>query len=277
MGFFSFFNKNKKLHEATLFHGLDIAKKGIDKETSNISSTEIQNKLSNAKMSDLEISATEHYAKGDFSKAFLLYEELSILKPAEGLYSLGTCYLQGKGTEVNHTKAFDLFSQATALNYPKAMVSLALCYQMGYGISVNQKKSMELEDSAISLNEPFAYFYRAIRYNTGTGVKKNLNQTFKYLSKANIPIAFYSLGYMYKNGLGTEINHQEAFKFFKKSSESGDPRGMGELINYYYHIKYGNYDKSQALYWAEKIYSLSDILPKMNIERAVNVIKILKS
>lgn len=276
MGLLNFFIPKKKRYEAALFNDLDMAKRALDKKRSNISSKELENKLKNSSnMSDLEISATVHYAKGDFNKAFSLYEQLSTLEP-EGLYSLGTCYMQGKGTSVNHSKAFDLFTQAAALNHPKAMVSLALCYQTGDGTKIDQKKAMQLEDAAIELDEPLAYFLRAMRYHMGFGVRKNLKQTFNCLCKADTPLAFFSLGYMYKHGLGTEINHKEAFKFFKKSSDTGDPRGMFELAFYYHNGKSGHYDKAEAWYWAEKFYKLTESEPKINSQRVLSTIKKLK-
>lgn len=62
--------------------------------------------------------------------------------------SLGRCYLEGLGVEIDHARAFELLKEAADLGIVVALFYLGECYRNGYGVRMNLKKALQLYGEA---------------------------------------------------------------------------------------------------------------------------------
>lgn len=127
----------------------------------------------------------------DEDSAFECYEKGAEYGDVESIYSLGSCYLYGNGTEKNIDKAIELFEDASDKGNGRAMVHLGELYEEGEEIDLD-------EDLA------FIYYKKACRVET---YKKE---------------SHYRIGLCYYNGIGTAINKNLGVKYIREAAECGN-------------------------------------------------------
>ena len=80
------------------------------------------------------------------------------------------------------------------------------------------------EEAAAEMGNVEAQYSLAVKYYEGDGIEKNLQEAFKWYSKAakqGHAEAQYSLAYMYSAGEGVEKDLQEAFKWYSRAAKQG--------------------------------------------------------
>lgn len=164
--------------------------------------------------------------------AFKLFLEAYDLEFPGSSKNLGTCLFYGWGTQKDPDKAFQLFLQAQEegedVNY-----SLGNCYLEGVGVEVNLEKAAEYykkDNSASGINKIAEAFLK------GKGVEKNYDEAFKYYQMAadmGSSVALNEIGDMYYNGYLGPINYIEAVKYYRKSIETGYEYAMKNLARCY--------------------------------------------
>lgn len=157
-----------------------------------------------------------------------------------GLYSLGLCYIYGKGVQQSYEKGFNLLKEAKDKNCEYAACYLRENY---YGPELVGKASAGDSDAQLKLGGCFL---------EGLGVEKNPKEGFQWIKRAadqENKNALNVIGILYENGTGTAKNGKMAVDSLKKASDRGNISAQnrlgyiylkGELVkkNIYESIKY---------------------------------------
>jgi len=91
-------------------------------------------------------------------------------------FTLGKCYLYGRGTEKNYQKAVEWLEKAVAQNNPGAFNSIGVCYYYGYGVRQDYREAVKYFRRAAENGEEYAYLNLASCYLYGHGVSQDLKQ-----------------------------------------------------------------------------------------------------
>ena len=104
---------------------------------------------------------------------------------AEGLYLLGLCYDQGRGTEKDANRAVECWQGAAAKGFAPALVTLGMAYANGYGgLEKSIEKAVENYEQAASLEDARGYYSMAVCYDQGKGVEKDAAKAVAYARRA---------------------------------------------------------------------------------------------
>ena len=121
----------------------------------------------------------------DTTAGFAWMERAAATDDAEGLYLLGLCYDQGRGTEKNPDLAAECWRKAAALNHAPALVTLGMAYANGYGgLEKNMEKAVENYGQAALLEDARGYYCMAVCYDQGKGVEKDAAKAVAYARRA---------------------------------------------------------------------------------------------
>jgi TPR repeat protein len=137
-----------------------------------------------------------------------------------GLYSLGLCYVDGKGVQQSYEKGFNLLKEARSQN-----CEYAICYlrENYYGPELAGKASAGDSQAQLKYGRCFL---------DGLGVEKNPEEGFKWVKKSAEEGNKYALnviGILYEKGVGTDKNAAMAVANFKKASEKGNVSAQTRL------------------------------------------------
>ena len=141
-----------------------------------------------------------YLGNGDYDKALKYATEAAEKNDKEGLYVLGTLYLNGYGVEKDDLKSFEYYIQAAAMGSEDAFNQLGWMYQNGYGVEEDPSQ---------------AYFW----YNEAAQKGDN--------------VGMYNLACCYKSGYGVGEDIEIAVEWYKKSADLGYVDAMFELADYY--------------------------------------------
>ena len=91
-------------------------------------------------------------------------------------FTLGKCYLYGRGTEKNYEKAVEWLGKAVAQNNPGALNSMGVCYYYGYAVKQDYREAVKYFRRAAENGEEYAYLNLASCYLYGHGVSQDIKQ-----------------------------------------------------------------------------------------------------
>ncbi len=121
----------------------------------------------------------------DIAAGFAWLKRAAETDDAEGLYLLGLCYDQGRGTEKNPDLAAECWQKSAALNHAPAMVTLGMAYANGYGgLEKNMEKALENYGQAALLEDARGYYCMAVCCDQGKGVEKDATKAVAYARRA---------------------------------------------------------------------------------------------
>ena len=121
----------------------------------------------------------------DTAAGFAWLQRAADAADAEGLYLLGLCYDQGRGTEKNFDRASECWQKSAALNHAPALVTLGMAYANGYGgLEKNMEKAVENYGQAALLEDARGYYCMAVCYDQGKGVAKDASKAVAYARRA---------------------------------------------------------------------------------------------
>lgn len=144
-----------------------------------------------------------------------LAREAAAENDAEGLFIVGSCYINGIGVERDNQKAFELLQQSLNLGYDKAKRLLAFIYARG------------------------------------EVVKRDLARAEQYLHNRmdqNDEVAWYYMGWMVYNNVFPHIDQPECIDYFKKAIDLGYKEAAITLAEEYETLC----EPEQADYWYQK-------------------------
>ena len=139
--------------------------------------------------------------------------------------SLGQCYLNGYGTDVNPKIAAQWFEKAANLGNPNSQISIGLLYKEGNGVNKNYGVARQWFKKAADKNDVKGLFHLGMSYMIDEfGNIDDPEQGLVWIRKAaalNYPIALYILGLAYRDGLGMDQDLYKAKDFLRKASSLG--------------------------------------------------------
>jgi len=141
-----------------------------------------------------------------------------------GLYSIGLCYLDGKGVQQSYEKGFNLLQKAKSKNCEYAKSYLRENY---YGPELAGKASAGDSEAQLMLGRC---------YLEGLGIEKQPEVGFVWIKKAadnGNKNALNVIGVLYEKGIGTEKNAMKAIDSFKKASDKGNANAQTRLGDIY--------------------------------------------
>lgn len=118
----------------------------------------------------------------DESKAVKYLKKSVELGSNRGLFTLGRCYLYGRGTEVDLEKGHEYLQKALNKGCKEAMEEKADCYLKGLGVPKNVKSAIVLLKIAEKKGSVYALRRLGECYFTEIGLKKDLKLAYKYFS-----------------------------------------------------------------------------------------------
>lgn len=154
----------------------------------------------------------------EYGEAFQCFKKASELGHVAGIYELGLCYKNGKGTTKDLDQAKLYLHQAMEANYLDAHVAYASCFldeegqTKGIGVLVLER--------AVELNSASAMVRLGQCFEYGSGVSVDLKKAFDYYELAthqNDARAFYFLARCYKEGKGCQVDLKKAEECCLKS------------------------------------------------------------
>lgn len=175
----------------------------------------------------------EYSKKGDYANALVWFRK-AVFKGGvpEAHYSLGQCYLQGKGLKEDYYKAKDHFEVAAKAGFSAAQYYLATLYQNGQGVEKNDTTAAEWYQKAADQGNAQAQVNLGVCYANGTGVARNTTRAVEWFKKAaqhGNPEAQFNLGLCHAVGVGVEQNDDEAALWFGNAAKQGHARAKAKL------------------------------------------------
>ncbi|MBO5525207.1 MAG: sel1 repeat family protein [Clostridia bacterium] len=153
-------------------------------------------------------------------KAIAYYKRAAMLSHAEAAYLLATCYLNGKGTEVNEEEAVFWLKKATELGVGAAEIQLAECLMNGIGVEQNLKRAAYHYEMQADRGNAFAELKTGDNYRFGIGVKVNYRRAYEWYLKSaqqSVAEAEYKVSMCLFDGMGCDADRAEAFFWLKKA------------------------------------------------------------
>ncbi len=165
-----------------------------------------------------------YYDKGNYSMAFISFENAAELGHGPAMVELGMCYLQGMGTAKNEEKAVKYFRAAIKANESNGKLDLGYCYEYGLGVKKDPAEAVRWYRAAAEEGNYIAQANLAYCYEKGIGTAKDYEESAKWYRRSALqgwPRGQYGLGYCYEFGMGVAYDHQEAIRWIRKAAEQG--------------------------------------------------------
>ena len=103
-----------------------------------------------------------------------------VSKAKQGLpfyqFTLGKCYLYGRGTKKDYKEAINWLEKAVAQNNSGAFNSIGFCYYYGYGVKQDYNEAVKYFRKASDFGEEYAYLNLGTCYLRGHGVNQDIKQ-----------------------------------------------------------------------------------------------------
>jgi len=183
------------------------------------------------------------FRQRDPVKSFFWFSKAAAQGNASGQFTLGSCYLNGAGVELNAVEAVKHFRLAAAQGLPEAQRKLAECYEKGVGIEVDLEMAKLWRSKADRfmfgdgiIAQEYAHRgnsdgqYRiGLAYSSGRGVPVDLSEAASWFKKAaelGHAEAQLLLGIAYDFGKGIEKNVVKAGYWYQRAAKQGDPQAQ---------------------------------------------------
>ena len=176
----------------------------------------------------------------NLERAFYWYNKAAEKGLCCGLYSLGLCFIEGKGVPPNLEKGIECVKKAKVKNCEYAKKYLKENYF-----------SPELVGAA-SAGDPVAQNKLGFCYLYGFGVQKNQKKGFEWVFKAaeqGNSNALSTLGLLYENGIGINTSTALALQSYKKAAEKGSLSALTKMGSIYTDGKLVQKDLNEAIRW----------------------------
>ena len=168
-----------------------------------------------------------------YFESFECYEKAYKKGHVNSKYTLGLCYLHGRGVVANYKKAVSLFEEAIASKAASGYYGLGLYY---YYIENNIDKALEYFNQSITQGYQWSYGILGIIYREGLYVKEDFAKAIEYFEKAiekGDDSMLCHLGVMYRDSIGVPKNTDKAIALFNSAIEKGKKEGYACLAHMY--------------------------------------------
>jgi TPR repeat protein len=177
-----------------------------------------------------------YWAKGDYTKAAHWFDAAANHGLTGARYSLGLCYLEGKGVDVNVPRALEHIGMAAEQGFALAQYRLGIEYLESAIPDYGQ--SLQWLQRAAAQGVTRADGVLGQLYLQGRGVIKNPAMAMQHFRKAadgGLADGQFWLGVCYMKGHGVAYSPTEAKAWFEKAAASEHTEaahGLGELYEF---------------------------------------------
>lgn len=190
--------------------------------------------------------------KTETARSFLMFSKAAAMKDANGLYNLGTCYVQGYGCTKDMDLALDCFRSASELGHPGAINNLGGFYRDGIIVRKDVGMAFKWFEKAAQLGNAYGQLNLGLAYQRGEGVAADVEKAaelFKASADQGNPEAMDAYGACLFKGQGVKKNAPLAVRYFRASARFGFAPAMDNLSICYTQGEGVRKDKDEALVW----------------------------
>lgn len=166
---------------------------------------------------------------------------------AQAQYTLGECFLMGRGYDEDPQKALYWFKESARQNYAPAQFALGLCYLHGHGVDADSHQAFTWIEKAAHNHFADAQFWLGNQLLSGK--KEYYPQGLHWLNQAvrqGHARAQLTLGFCYEQGIGVAVDIPNAVNWYTLSAQQGTPEAQFRLGVIRYHGKDGVQDHDAA-------------------------------
>lgn len=170
----------------------------------------------------------------NYTKYFELIKQCAEAGNVAAMYSVGTCYVKGKGTTVDISKAIEWLTKAAEKNHLKATTTLGYIYKKGFAGTQDYEKAFAYYSKAAAAGYTPAIFSKGYLLYTGLGCTQDYYAAYPLFQQAaakKYAHAMRFVGLCMKNGYGTEVNKDSAIYWMQMASKYGNGMSDDELAS----------------------------------------------
>lgn len=186
------------------------------------------------------------------SRCFLMFSKAAAMKDANGLYNLGTCYVQGYGCTKDMDLALDCFRNASELGHPGAINNLGGFYRDGIIVRKDATMAFRWFEKSAQLGNSYGQLNLGLAYQRGDGTEKNAEKAaecFKASAEQGNAEAMDAYGMCLFRGEGVKKNAPLAVRWFRASAAYGFAPAMDNLSLCYANGEGVRKDKKESTIW----------------------------
>lgn len=190
--------------------------------------------------------------KAEMAYSFLSFSKAAAMKDANGLYNLGTCYVQGYGCTKDMDLALECFRSASELGHPGAINNLGGFYRDGIIVRKDAAMAFKWFEKAAQLGNAYGQLNLGLAYQRGEGVKADIEKAaelFKLAADQGNPEAMDAYGACLYKGEGVKKNAALAVRWFRASAAQGFAPAMDNLSICYANGEGVRKDKNESMVW----------------------------
>lgn len=186
------------------------------------------------------------------ARSFLMFSKAAAMRDANGLYNLGTCYVQGYGCTRDMDLALDCFRSASEMNHPGAINNLGGFYRDGIIVRKDATMAFRWFEKSAQLGNSYGQLNLGLAYQRGDGVEKNAEKAvelFKSSAEQGNIEAMDAYGMCLYRGEGVKKNAPLAVRWFRASAAQGFAPAMENLSICYASGEGVRKDKKESTVW----------------------------
>lgn len=186
------------------------------------------------------------------ARSFLMFSKAAAMRDANGLYNLGTCYVQGYGCNKDMDLALDCFRSASEMNHPGAINNLGGFYRDGIIVRKDATMAFRWFEKSAQLGNSYGQLNLGLAYQRGDGTEKNVEKAaelFKLSAEQGNIEAMDAYGMCLYRGEGVKKNAPLAVRWFRASASQGFAPAMDNLSVCYLNGEGVRKDKKEATVW----------------------------
>ncbi|MEM7022426.1 MAG: TIR domain-containing protein [Pseudomonadota bacterium] len=190
-----------------------------------------------------------------------------------GMLVLGTCYLDGLGTDEDPQQGVRWISKSASAGFVRAQVILGSLYLGGQTVDRNPEEAVKLFREAAQQGDAEAEYQLGICHYGGLGTPEDHKEAVRWFRRSasqGYAQGELMVGMAYHEGHGVGQNHGEAAKWFRRAAEQGLAIAQNQLGVYLADGKGIPANRTEAVYWYRKAAEQGHELAQANLNQPLN-------
>lgn len=179
-----------------------------------------------------QAEAAAAYARGDYTAAHAIWQQLAEKSDPRAMNNLGILYDKGQGVPEDPALAAFWFLHSATAEHPAGMSNLGRLLEQGRGLPKDLAQAAKWFRKAADKGLAEAQYNLAVLYESGKGLEKSDREAAAWYSRAaaqNQVDAQWRLGQMYREGRGVNKNATRAVLLLYGASMEGKNEAMNAL------------------------------------------------